>query len=602
MKFENVRKFVKYFAQGRKIKMCGFFVLSSIAAFMEFAGIALIYPVILLMVNKEKFANTHVYHSIENITNIHDPFLNALLIGSIVIMVFILKNIFMIWFMKMQWKFITYWKRDIRKIFLQYFLYANYNDNLKISTADKLYETNTVINNTMDSFVLKCFTMLTNIIIIFVIIGLLLIKFPLAACTAMCFIVISLYLQNKFFKQKTLLIGKKYNTITKAYTNDTHNVFSNLKEIAICSKQEYFFNKNMQKADEHAKLLIDYQFYTSIPPYIVEILVVTSLFILAAIITIQNPEDSTVVVASLAIVAASVFRIAPALNRVQVSMSAINMGREFVKRLITNYENFGLESFKPVKNKPFSRWNFKNSIELKNITFAYKDVKVLKNISFTINKGDFIGIIGLSGAGKTTLADVIMGLLKPQAGEIFFDGIKLTTQNYPSFRQTIAYVPQNITVTEGSFKENVAWGVPNCEINEEMVIQALKYAQLYDIVMTYPEGINAAPIIGTEGLSQGQKQRLAIARALYRNPDIIIFDEATSALDVQIEHDITEMLNKHLAHDKTMIAIAHRLSTLKACNKLVYMKDGEIVDIGTFAELSARYKDFDNLVKLSSIK
>ena len=107
MKFENVRKFVKYFAQGRKIKMCGFFVLSSIAAFMEFAGIALIYPVILLMVNKEKFANTHVYHSIENITNIHDPFLNALLIGSIVIMVFILKNIFMIWFMKMQWKFIT---------------------------------------------------------------------------------------------------------------------------------------------------------------------------------------------------------------------------------------------------------------------------------------------------------------------------------------------------------------------------------------------------------------------------------------------------------------------------------------------------------------
>ena len=110
------------------------------------------------------------------------------------------------------------------------------------------------------------------------------------------------------------------------------------------------------------------------------------------------------------------------------------------------------------------------------------------------------------------------------------------------------------------------------------------------------------PIIGKSGLSQGQKQRMAIARALYRNPDIIIFDEATSALDVKIEHDITDMLNQNLAKDKTMIAIAHRLSTLKSCNKLVYMKDGEIVDIGTFAELSARYEDFDNLIKLSSIK
>ena len=208
----------------------------------------------------------------------------------------------------------------------------------------------------------------------------------------------------------------------------------------------------------------------------------------------------------------------------------------------------------------------------------------------------------MSGAGKTTLADIIMGLLKPQDGEIYVDGIKLTEENYPNFRQTIAYVPQNITVLEGSFKENVAWGVEENDIDEERVIKALQYAQLYDTVESYPEGINATPIVGTGGLSQGQRQRLAIARALYRTPDIIIFDEATSALDVKIEHDITEMLNNNLAKDKTMIAIAHRLSTLKACNKLIYMRDGMIIDIGTFTELSAQYEDFDELIKLSSIK
>ena len=599
---ENLIKFIKYFGKGRKIKMCGFFILSSIAAFMEFAGIALIYPVILLLVNQEKFAGSPIYKTLENITHIHSPFGNAMLIGTGIIGIFIFKNIFMIWFLKMQWKFITYWKRDIKNRFLQYFLYSDYSRNLNLSDTDKTYECRYIVENAMDSFVLRCFNLLTNIIIIFVIISLLLIKFPLAACTAIGFIVISLFLQDKFFKYKTLLIGKQQNKISKLYNSDFNDIFTNLKEIIIFSKQEYFYDKNVNISNEMSKLLIDFQFYTSIPPYIVEILIVTALFILTALISIKNPGNSTEVVTSLAIVAAAIFRIAPALNRVQVSLSAINMGRDYVKKLNSNYENFNLANFKIIKAEPSKVWHFKDSIELRNINFTYKDTPVIKNLSLKIEKGDFIGVIGLSGAGKTTLADIIMGLLKLQSGEIFVDGIKLTDENYPSFRQSISYVAQEITVIDGTFKENVAWGVPENEIDEELVIKALKLAQLYDIVQTYPDGINAVPIIGKSGLSQGQKQRMAIARALYRNPDIIIFDEATSALDVKIEHDITDMLNQNLAKDKTMIAIAHRLSTLKSCNKLVYMKDGEIVDIGTFAELSARYEDFDNLIKLSSIK
>lgn len=599
---ENLIKFIKYFGKGRKIKMCGFFILSSIAAFMEFAGIALIYPVILLLVNQEKFAGSPIYKTLENITHIHSPFGNAMLIGTGIIGIFIFKNIFMIWFLKMQWKFITYWKRDIKNRFLQYFLYSDYSRNLNLSDTDKAYECRYIVENAMDSFVLRCFNLLTNIIIIFVIISLLLIKFPLAAFTAIGFIVISLFLQDKFFKYKTLLIGKQQNKISKLYNSDFNDIFTNLKEIIIFSKQEYFYDKNVNISNEMSKLLIDFQFYTSIPPYIVEILIVTALFILTAIISIKNPGNSTEVVTSLAIVAAAIFRIAPALNRVQVSLSAINMGRDYVKKLNSNYENFNLANFKIIKAEPSKVWHFKDSIELRNINFTYKDTPVIKNLSLKIEKGDFIGVIGLSGAGKTTLADIIMGLLKLQSGEIFVDGIKLTDENYPSFRQSISYVAQEITVIDGTFKENVAWGVPENEIDEELVIKALKLAQLYDIVQTYSDGINAVPIIGKSGLSQGQKQRMAIARALYRNPDIIIFDEATSALDVKIEHDITDMLNQNLAKDKTMIAIAHRLSTLKSCNKLVYMKDGEIVDIGTFAELSARYEDFDNLIKLSSIK
>ena len=224
----------------------------------------------------------------------------------------------------------------------------------------------------------------------------------------------------------------------------------------------------------------------------------------------------------------------------------------------------------------------------------------MQNLSLEINKGDFIGIIGLSGAGKSTFADVLTGLLPATSGEILIDGTKLTEYNFARFRKIIGYVPQEINVLEKSFRENVAWGVPSEEIDDNLVIQVLIDAQLNEFMKEYKEGIYAVPFIDSKGISQGQKQRLAIARALYRKPEILIFDEATSSLDVQVEHEITDMLNK-LKKNKTIIAIAHRLSTLKSCNKLVYLKDGKIVDIGTFEELSERHSDFENLVKLSSI-
>lgn len=161
-------------------------------------------------------------------------------------------------------------------------------------------------------------------------------------------------------------------------------------------------------------------------------------------------------------------------------------------------------------------------------------------------------------------------------------------------------MPQQINILDKSFRQNIAWGIAEEEIDDKKVILAIKSAQIYDFIIGFADGINSKVIVGSNGISQGQKQRLAIARALYRNPDILIFDEATSSLDVQVENEITEMLCG-LKQTKTIIAIAHRLSTLKACNKIVYMKDGKILDTGTFDELSARYADFENLVKLSSL-
>lgn len=306
-------------------------------------------------------------------------------------------------------------------------------------------------------------------------------------------------------------------------------------------------------------------------------------------------------VASFAVVVASIFRIAPALNRIQTSIININTARSYLKALNSFYETFNLLDFKPVLNVKKAPFSFKHKIELKNISFSYvKDKPVLKNISLEIEKGDFIGIIGLSGSGKTTLADVLMGLLPPDSGEILVDGVKLTNENYHNFRSIIGYVPQEVKVFEKSFKENIAWGSVTEEIDDVKVKHAIEAARLSDYVKQFSQGIEATPFVGSTGASQGQKQRLALARVLYRNPEIIILDEATASLDVKVEHEITGMLGA-LGQNKTLIAIAHRLSTLKSCNKLIYIKDGELVDTGTFQELSSKYEDFNLLLKLSSI-
>ena len=592
MFLENFCKFIKYYGKGRYLKLVGFTGLSFIAGCLEFIGIALIYPFIILIIQPEKIQSFYFL-------KIDNSLKSGLLIGLLVLSIFIIKNAFIIFTQYIQNKFVCNWKQAIVNKFMHYYIYAPYKNTMQTSSTDKLYTTEIVCSQVVDSFIMRVLNLLTNTIIIGMVITLLLIKFLVPAIVTMIFVFVTITIQNKYFKSRTAEIGsilaEKYH---KYKTNLLENT-NNIKEIKILSSENLFYNNFINSAKSLNRIQILQGFYSSIPPYIVEILVVFALIIMAFILSLQNQNNNSELIASFAIVVAALFRIAPALNRIQSSIININASRNFVKRLNEEFEKCNFSTLKYETCINSKKLDFKDKIQLKNINFSYSSSKhVIKNVSFDINKGDFIGIIGLSGAGKSTLADIITGLLPVDSGEITIDGMPLNSETFPHFRQILGYVPQQINILDKSFKENVAWG---CEkINEEGVVKALKAAQLFEIIKEYPEGINSNIIVGSNGLSQGQKQRLAIARALYRDPEIIILDEATSALDVQVENEITEML-KQISSTKTIIAIAHRLSTLKACNKLVYMKEGQIVDIGSFEELSANYPEFDNLVKLSSI-
>ena len=242
----------------------------------------------------------------------------------------------------------------------------------------------------------------------------------------------------------------------------------------------------------------------------------------------------------------------------------------------------------------------KKNVFLRTVLSLHEIYKYVPSSNLKINKGEFIGIVGLSGAGKSTLVDCLLGLLDYE-GEIYLDKELLTVDNFQKFRNIVGYVPQKINNMQGDIYTNVAWGIERKDIDKEKVESVLKESQLYEQLKQTENGLEIELKQDGIGVSGGQMQRIGIARALYKSPEIIVLDEATANLDVKIENKLTEILNG-LKGTKTIIAIAHRLSTLVNCDRVAYLKDGTVVDIGTFNELASKYPDFDEILKLSRIK
>lgn len=592
---KNLVKFIKYYGKNRRLKIFGFFVISLIAGILEFAGIGLIYPFLMLVTSPQTVIEYKSYATIINFFHINHILTITALMGILIVLMFLSKNLLMILCIYLQNKFVINWKNDLNKMLMKFYLNAPYMQMFKTTNSEKIYNLTALTAQTLETFVMRSFVFFTNSIITLIILALLFIKFPAIALFTVIFVIASMVVLNKFFKHKTEVLAPQMLSFSLKNNNQVLENIKNLKEIRIFSAEKYFFDKFNKVQRENNNVIFKNTFYASIPPYLVEIILVISLIILAGLITLKNYGDSSKIIASYGLILGIVFRIAPSLNRIQVALNHMNSSKDLVKKMNDEYEQNHFDVVSNVTNNNDSL-EFNEKIKFEDVSFGYREnVSVIKDCSFEIKKGEFVGIIGLSGAGKTTIADILMGLLPVNSGKITVDNEEITEKNINAFRNLTGYVPQEVNLLENSFKNNVAWGQDEKNIDDERVIESLKLAQLYDFVQENG-GINSV----IRGLSQGQKQRLMIARGLYKNPEILIFDEATSSLDVETEHEITKMLTS-LKGNKTLIAIAHRLSTLKECDKLIYLKDGVIVDVGTFEELENRHEDFKNLIKLSQI-
>lgn len=592
---KDLFKFIQYYGKRRKLKIFGFFLVSLISGLFEFIGIGLIYPFLMLIINPQEVIEYKSIVTVINYFHINHILTITALIGFLIVLMFLFKNLLMILCIYLQNKFVINWKTDLNKMLMKFYLKAPYFNVFRTTNSEKIYNLTILTAQTLETFVIKSFVFFTNSIITAIILSLLFIKFPYVASFSVIFVAISMFMLNKFFKQKTEILAPQMLSYSLKNNNQVIENIKNSKEIRIFSAEDYFLNKFGKIQKENNDVIFRNTFFASIPPYLVEIIMVVALIIFAGLITLKNYGETSKIIASYGLILGVIFRIAPSLNRIQVALNHMNSSKELIKKMNNEYEQNHFDIVANVTT-PDKQIKFNDKISLKNVSFEYQEnTPVLKNVSFEIKKGEFVGIVGLSGAGKTTLADILMGLLPIKSGEIFVDDVKITEENFSTLKNLTGYVPQEISLLEDNFKNNVAWGQDENNINEELVIESLKQAQLIDVVEK-SGGINSM----IRGLSQGQKQRLMIARGLYRNSDVLIFDEATSSLDVETEHEITQMLTS-LKGNKTIIVIAHRLCTLKECDKLIYLNDGAIVDIGTFEELEKSHDDFKNLIKLSQI-
>ena len=592
-------KFLKYFGKGYNLKLITVLFLSFTSSLLEFLSIVLMFPFIMILVNPSRVVDNPVAQYFNIHFNISGTSKMILLIGCLLAGIIIIKNIYSILIIYWQNKIISNWGLDIKEKMLKLYLYSPYEADLKNGKTNTMQTITTNVDGVMQYYIFKIISFISNTFVIILIFSILIFMLPLYTILAILFFSVAGTFQSSLFRKwADKLATEKYKLVQGPYDSVISSL-SNIKDIKVNNCQNQFFNvfakisRNLIPYNEKISLI------PMMPQYIIEIIFIFTMIILCFGILQNYGENPSNILVSFGVVAIAIYRVVPQIYKNQIYINYISIYTKNIDELFRVYEEYLSYEYPKEDNK--NRLPFENQLSIKNLFYSYDKVNnVLKNINVDIKKGEFIGVVGLSGSGKSTFVDCLLGLLNYQ-GEICIDNKVINSENIRSFRNIVGYVPQKINTIEGDIYKNVAWGVEDIEIDRDKVDEILKVAQLYDQLITAEQSLNILIKQDGTGLSGGQMQRIGIARALYRNPEIIILDEATSNLDVKVESKLAEVISS-IKGEKTIIAIAHRLSTLIDCDRIIYLKDGELVDIGTFNELSTKHSDFEEILRLSRIK
>ncbi len=560
----------------------------------EVIGIGMIAPFMSLATNTKVITQNRVLYSVYKGLHLRSESSFLVLLGLLLIISFFIKAFLNFSNQKYIFEFGFKLQGELANRLMKAYLHAPYTYHLEknssIIVQNIIDGTSTCANN----IVMPLLTFISNSFVAMLLVGLLILTNALATIVIAGLLILGIAI-IKFINDRPRSWGKNVYQSRIGMHRQINHGLGGLKETKVIGCESYFEQQLQEYAKAFGRNASLAASFSNLPRYALEAFMITFLIILTFILLFTNEGEPQNLTAVLGVFTLASIRLLPITSQM-IKMN--NSLQYYAHTLDQIYYDLKVleqtESFSP----PHYSYNLSNKLDvsqesltfsrqivLENVTYRYPNASsnALQGLSLEVNKGESIGLIGKSGAGKTTLVDVILGLLIPQSGDIKVDGNSIY-QNLRSWQNLVGYVPQSIFLIDDTLERNIAFGVPDSLIDPDRVRRALEAAQLSEMVKQLPQGLQTT--IGERGvmLSGGQRQRVGIARAIYHEREILVFDEATAALDNETEGLVTEAI-KSLGSTKTIIIIAHRLSTIEHCDHIHVIEDGRTVKSGTYQEI-----------------
>lgn len=554
-------------------------LMSIMAAGLEVLGVAAIVPILNMMLDMELTREKWYVRPFIDLFHIETDQEVIRLICCGVIAIYFFKNIYNIFYNWVYLKYANKVQRELSFRVLDAYMKQGYIFFVENNTSALLQGLNgdiSAVYNIIKSIyavLTKAFTIICIGIYIFI-------QFSDLAVVLCGLTVLCLVLLQVFYRKPMSVNGRMNRQLAQMAYKISIEAIQGNKEIIAMHKQDYFSKYYTKVIAERNKTNVKVELGTLSPAYVIEMICIVGMMTAIAV-KIGRVDDVSGLITNLSTIAVGAFRILPALGGITSGINTITM---YTTQLNGTYHT--LQTVKRLEEKEKEKGTnetlrelvrFEKELEVCGVTFGYPggEGNVLNRVDLRIKKGESIALIGPSGAGKTTLADILLGLLKPQEGKVLMDG-KDIGELGENWSRIVGYVPQTMYLIDDTVKNNVAFGEPEQEIDETRVWEVLRIAQMDTYIKGLKNGIDTK--VGEMGVnfSGGQRQRMAIARALYRNPDILILDEATAALDNETEAEVMRAIEA-LQGYKTLIIVAHRLTTIKKCDIIYEVKDGTVI-------------------------
>jgi len=596
-----ISKLFYIFDRQEKFQIALIFLLMLVGSGLETLGVGLIPPFVTLLSNPELIQQQQFlvwFYGRLGATS-QQEFL--LWISVILLGVYIFKNAYLSLITYWQYHFLYIKQVALSNRLLAAYLYSPYTFHLQRNSAELIRNITSEISQTFGGVLLPILILITELMVMSCIVILLAIAEPLSSAITAMFLGISIFCLNKIIRKQMNVQGVIRQEESGRMIQWVHQGLGGIKETKVLGREAFFLKAFANSANAFGKANFIFGLTNQLPNLAIDAILISSVLLIVIFSLIQGREIKSIL-PMLSLFAIAALRLMPSAKRIVSTVGTIQYSKysvDLIYQDLVALENSSLnllpQSESPILNSPFQK-----EITLHNVSYQYPNAPKpsLSGISLSIKKGEAIAFIGESGSGKTTLVDVILGLLAPSQGEILVDGENILN-NLANWQRQIGYIPQSIYLCDDTIRGNIAFGLPLDQINEEQVWKSLKAAQLEELVHNLPDQLDT--LVGERGirLSGGQRQRIGIARALYHDPEILIMDEATAALDNNTEREFMGALESMAGH-KTMIMIAHRLSTVKNCDRIYLMQRGQIIHSGTYNKLLSESSEFKLLAQLES--